>query len=151
MVLEEGEYSSKHIIGLFSGIDPVVDFLGRRIDSNDDPYGYDAPSADLGEYSLSIFRVDEETLKRMVPIHLCEILIADGTLTDRWTGEQKVWQLPTFSSARTISGGVRVPRFKRQLTDQPEDSILGESVISLEHAVKVATEFRQKLLRERAQ
>lgn len=124
-IVEHGEYSNYQIDGVFSSQEKVDEFLARRV----------RPESALDEsYDVREVMVDEELEKFHLPFYQCNLRISDGAI-EYEQDRSPDWHRPDYSEAFKFS----------------DTTVIGYSVISAEHARKVAAEFRQKLLREQGQ
>lgn len=124
-IIGHGEYSNYQVDGVFSSKEKVNEFLARHV----------RPESALDEsYDVREVVLDEELEKFHLPFYQCNLRISDGAI-EYEQDRSPDWHRPDYSEAFKFS----------------DTAVIGYSVISADHARKVAAEFRQKLLREQGQ
>src|SRR5436190_8000413 len=116
-IVTEGTYSDYHIEGAFSSRERADEYVKIR---EGEKYRY--------EVSVEEYELDEELKKSYITIYKIRVLLHDGRVDKEW--EDRGYFKDNYSNKVIF-----------------RTEAIGESVISKEHALKLAIEARQEWLR----
>lgn len=129
-IVTSGSYSDYHIDKVCSTEDKAKDYILSQTDQDD------STEERVKEYNVEVFEVDEKyvTLK-YVTIYSVELFLSTGNLDNKWS----------YRTSTSLKF-----RGEWSIFNNCSDygKVRGDSLVSMEHALKVAAEGRQYWLRD---
>ena len=134
-VLTSGEYSDYGIVGVFSDLEKA-EACARKL-------GGPGPGYPMRECRVEEYTPDELVAHEIGPVWYAGIWADDGSVVSRFKADQETgteFRHPSRAEVQCVSAPI----------DGNREQIRVISPIGYDHALKIAIEERQRLLRERA-